>query len=714
MAEDEFEKLRREFLQSIVQGEAPRQVIEKIIMAIATLSEVEEYALYFSPERKAELFLASKNFHPEIGREEDPTFSERYTIHNLQDTTLKISSNNYHYFEIYLNRSPIGTLVIVSAKDLSPYLSHVIDTCCYNLSIAYERLISNGGIQLALDRLQVLTEFYQLISKNVKLERIYKITAREAAFRFRAHSTLLLTSSDGGRTLILQEKFGCSSSQIGQTFQVENDILGQAIKIRSFISTKTPSSSFSPKFFSLLTGLDAQTVDVCCLETFGECIGVILLCYRGTSAIQEKDASRLEEFGKAAAIVMSNAKTQERITAYTEKLEDLVSSRTADLAIQTRRAERASNAKSQFLANMSHELRTPLTTIVGYCKIIADGLFGETNEAQSEALSSIIRSSEHLKTLINDVLNLEVIETGEENPEPSSMILGEVVSDVSKLLIQSAINKGISFDTIKCDDPTYKTILYADPKHTKQILLNLFSNAIKYTPRGGRVSVSASRDEDQARIAICDTGVGIPAHKRERLFKRFERGEDEYSKSQEGTGIGLNLTRRLVEANNGKIGVESEEGRGSTFWISLPTITTLCSHDSSQATQNRNLRLDGLKILVVDDNTDTLAILKISLEGVGATVWTANCRKNGLHIVDQEELDIILTDIAMPYESGLEFIEGVRLRTDKKGTLPIVAISASAFPEDKKIALETGASIFVSKPFNPADVIVNIANLLFS
>jgi CheY-like chemotaxis protein len=363
---------------------------------------------------------------------------------------------------------------------------------------------------------------------------------------------------------------------------------------------------------------------------------------------------------------------------------------------------------------MSHELRTPLTAIVGYSSVLADGLFGPLNDKQRDALHAITRSSEHLKNLIDDVLNLARVESGKEEAEPRRIPVKDLLHQAYKLMQQTALEKGVALQPAVVPENVAEASMYADQKHIHQILINLMSNAIKYTPRGGTASVAVEILVDKLRISVTDTGVGIPPHKMQKLFERFERGDDTYSKSQEGTGIGLNLTRQLVELNGGRIGVESTVGHGSTFWFLVPLADSSAGAIAHTEVTPAMVRLDGLSMLVVDDNRDTCDVLKHILVAAGATVQVAHSVKEGLSTLEHGHPDIILTDLAIPGESGLRLIEHVRNAPGPLAALPIVVLSACAFERDKESALNAGASLFMPKPFRPSDVLRTVRELTLS
>jgi len=235
-------------------------------------------------------------------------------------------------------------------------------------------------------------------------------------------------------------------------------------------------------------------------------------------------------------------------------------------------ADAANRAKSEFLANMSHELRTPLNAIIGFAEVLQDQYFGQLNEKQKKYVDNINTSGRHLLSLINDILDLSKVEAGKMELEPESVSLKNDILGPSLVLLQEKAHKhgiNLSLDVA----PEADISLQADPKKLKQILFNLLTNAVKFTPDGGSVKVSAKRvrqEGDFIEIAVEDSGIGIKPEDLHKLFQTFSQIESAYSKSFEGTGLGLALTKKLVELHGGNIRVESEFGKGSRFAFTIP------------------------------------------------------------------------------------------------------------------------------------------------
>jgi signal transduction histidine kinase len=237
-----------------------------------------------------------------------------------------------------------------------------------------------------------------------------------------------------------------------------------------------------------------------------------------------------------------------------------------ELEIKSRELEVASQHKSEFLASMSHELRTPLNAIIGFSDVLLQGMFGDTNEKQTEYLRDILASGQHLLSLINDILDLSKIEAGRMDLDVGDFHLPTAIDDTMLLMRERAGRRGVALD--RHVDERVRDIR-ADQRKVKQVLLNLLSNAVKFTPEGGRITVSAALTDDVVEISVADTGLGIAPEDHDAVFEEF-RQVGKAEKKAEGTGLGLALCRKFVELHGGRISVRSELGQGPTFTFSLP------------------------------------------------------------------------------------------------------------------------------------------------
>ncbi|MDC0357329.1 ATP-binding protein [Oligoflexia bacterium] len=705
-------------MRMIENGEEPRRIFLAISEFASKVQGAQAAAIFLPSDRlnsEHELVASFGDYPFETTQEDDRDRSGRIALQSVANSLHHTRAGEFHHFDVIVLGAPIGSLTVIAPEGLSHFTAEKLNILAHQAGVVFERQKLSSTLQHFLDRLQVLNELNQLIASNIGLQRLLKNLARESAFRFAADVSLTFILDEEKKNLLVKGGYGCTPNIIPEKIELSSGILGQVMRVGGHLSVSNIEQR-EESGLQFLCDLGIKSVDACCLEVRGETLGAILIGFRRANTISQNDLTRFEEFSQAAAVAVANAITQERITSHTERLEELVESRTADLAIQTSRAEEANEAKSKFLANMSHELRTPLTAIVGYSSILVDGVFGGLNEKQSDALTAIARSSEHLKNLIDDVLNLARIESGKEEAEPTEIVLKDVLTQAHKLMLQTAIGKGVQIRPLELSDDVKEAAIFSDKKHIHQIIINLMSNAVKYTDKGGTVSVGVERVSDKIKISVIDSGVGIPEHKLKKLFERFERGEDTYSKAQVGTGIGLNLTRHLVELNGGRIGVESVVGKGSIFWFMMPIATqqNTASTKHEPAEIETNARLDGLSTLVVDDNRDTCEVIKHVLIAAGASVRIAHTVKDGISLLQEEVPDIVLTDLAIPGESGLVLIKHIRQASNNCAEVPIIVLSACAFNSDKEAALSAGASTFVPKPFRPIDIIKNVRQLTLS
>ena len=265
----------------------------------------------------------------------------------------------------------------------------------------------------------------------------------------------------------------------------------------------------------------------------------------------------------AASLQKSHAELEQKVEERTRELQATLE----QLAVKSRELEDASKHKSEFLANMSHELRTPLNAIIGFSQVLQQKLFGEVNDKQEEYLEDILSSANHLLALINDVLDLSKVEAGQVELEKAPFSLREALEGGVVMVRERAIEERRRSSTLELDPAV--DLVEGDERRIRQVVFNLLSNAVKFTPQGGSVVVGSAQENGEVLVAVTDTGPGIAPQDQERIFEEFQQtevGEEQ----REGTGLGLALSRRLVELHGGRIWVESEPGRGSTFTFTLP------------------------------------------------------------------------------------------------------------------------------------------------
>lgn len=380
-------------------------------------------------------------------------------------------------------------------------------------------------------------------------------------------------------------------------------------------------------------------------------------------------------------------------------------------------AESASRAKGKFLSDMSHEIRTPMNVILGYASIAQNNMDNRDQDKVKDCLEKIKEAGNHLIGIINDVLEVSRIEQGKINIENEESDIYELMTDFYNLVeIQAAVKKQKM--TINLEGITDKYV-YMDWTRISQVLINLINNAIKYTPVGGHIDVIVKEDcnnniGDNIHnyiIIVKDNGRGIDEKDMPSLFDLYTRGAYDNDISVEGTGLGLSISKQIIELMNGTIAVDSKLGEGTTFTVKLPLQYVVRTQDDKNVTDNgtdnniikNNQSLSDIKVMVVDDNQYNREIACELLRENGAHIIECASGSEAVDYIKyiNDIVDIILMDVCMPDMDGFEATRLIRqLEKDRWQDIPIVAMTANAFDEDRKKALEHGMNGHIAKPFD--------------
>ena len=425
------------------------------------------------------------------------------------------------------------------------------------------------------------------------------------------------------------------------------------------------------------------------------------------------DEGRLRGFAKVTRDMTESKRTEALESAGAEREALLQSERSARIE-----AQRATRIKDEFLATLSHELRTPLNAILGWAQVLrAKGQDERTGDEVDRAMEIIERNARAQVRLIDDLLDLSRIMGGRLRLDVQELSLFDVVQAVVDSVEPTARAKNVRLEAIL--DPA-GIVVSGDGARLQQVFWNLLTNAVKFTPKGGKIQVVLQRVNSHVEVAVTDTGVGIRGDFLPHVFDRFSQQDTSLQRKEGGLGLGLAITKQLVELHGGSVHAKSlGEGKGSTFTVSLPLAisrssakaprvhpTTGESHDTIPMP-----RLDGLRALVVDDEPDARALIRSVLEKQGATVRQCSSARQALETLGADPPDVLVSDIGMPDLDGYQFIRRYRAMEPKGARLPALALTAFARADDRKQAILAGYQAHLSKPFDIVEFVIVVAGL---
>jgi signal transduction histidine kinase len=409
-------------------------------------------------------------------------------------------------------------------------------------------------------------------------------------------------------------------------------------------------------------------------------VGALVVRRRTPGDFPEETCDLLETFASQSALAIINARLFRELE-----------SKTAELEV-------ASRHKSEFLASMSHELRTPLNAVIGFSEVLLERMFGDLNDRQEEYLRDIWSSGKHLLELLNEILDLSRVEAGHMVLEPTEFSLRGALEHGLALVRERASRHGI---TLHLDVAPNVGPVQADELRIKQVIVNLLSNAVKFTADGGRVDVRARADASGVLVSVSDTGIGVAADDRERIFDAFQQGGRKAS-TTEGTGLGLTLSRRIIELHGGRIWVDSEVGVGSTFRFSIPAGAAATAAparaDSGRPDQRRT-------VVVIDDDRRSVDLLKAYLEAVGLRVIGARDGERGVDLVRRLQPGWVVLDILLPGLDGWQVLESLKADA-ATAAIPVIVVSVL---DERAKGLALGAAEYLVKPVSREELVEALA-----
>jgi len=422
-----------------------------------------------------------------------------------------------------------------------------------------------------------------------------------------------------------------------------------------------------------------------------------------------RDATKREQL--SAALQRANEDLEIRVESRTLELRQ-----TLDSELSARReAQEASRLKDEFLMTVSHELRTPLTALYGWARMLATGEIREGQERR--AIEAIERNASAQTQLVNDLLDVSRAISGKLRLDVRTVDLSAIVASAIDSIQPAAEAKGIRLQPVL--DPNAGPVV-GDSDRLQQIVWNLLVNAVKFTPKGGRVQVRLERVNSHVELIVSDTGSGIATEFLPYVFDRFRQAQTGTTRQHTGLGLGLAIVRHLAELHGGSVRAESEGlGQGSTFRVMLPL--TIARHDAQDSSRSHptvsdrppvplGRRLDTLRVLVVDDEPQTRDLFSVVLENAGADVRAASSARDALVLIHTWSPDVLVSDIEMPQEDGYALIRNVR-ELDQFDAMVAIAVTAHARPEDRVRAIEAGFGWHLAKPVEPGELVSVIAAL---
>ncbi|MGE3189383.1 MAG: ATP-binding protein [Vicinamibacterales bacterium] len=403
----------------------------------------------------------------------------------------------------------------------------------------------------------------------------------------------------------------------------------------------------------------------------------------GRAPFDERDLALAQELARRAATAVENARLY-------------------------REAQEANRLKDEFLATLSHEMRTPLNALLGWIQLLKSDQLAPARRAR--ALEAIERSARLQAQLTADLLDVSRAITGKLQLEPQDVRIAALIETALEALRPGADLKHVS---LRFDPPPDLPPLVLDPQRLQQIVWNLLSNAIKFTPPGGAIDVGLALEDDALVLTVRDTGAGIGAEFLPFVFDRFRQADGGTTREHGGLGLGLAIVRHLVELHGGTVAAASDgPGAGATFTVRLPAVPATGHPEPAAAPRSDRTLLEGLAVLVVDDDPESCEIVRALLEEHGVLVSTARSVDEAIDIFTTDSPHIVVTDLAMPQQDGYSLLSRIRtLGIEEGGGTPVVALTAHARPEDRAAALAAGFQAYLTKPIDSAALIGTLARL---
>ena len=533
------------------------------------------------------------------------------------------------------------------------------------------RALESRSAELAtkVEQLEALREVGEAVSSSLNLQEVLEQIVANA---------VRLTGTDGGSIMEYVEDddcfevrsaYGSSDRLLERLREVkirrESTLVGRAALDRHPLEVADLAQARLDPHLQILYDDGWRSVLAVPMSRQDQMVGALVIRRKTPGSFSAETLELLETFASQSALTILNARLFRELEM-----------RSSELAVVSRH-------KSEFLASMSHELRTPLNAVIGFSEVLLDRMFGEINERQEDYLQDIRSSGLHLLELLNEILDLSKVEAGRMELEPSVFRVRDALEYTLSLVRERAGQHDI---TLELDVAPDVGEMLADALRFKQVVLNLLSNAVKFTPDHGAVSLAASVIGDDLHVTVTDTGVGVPPEDRERIFESFQQGGRGTTR-EEGTGLGLTLTKRIVELFGGRLWLDTSVGVGSTFGFSVP----MARGAGDRATRAGNARP---QLLLVDDDRASLDLVTAYLDGSGIDIVRARDGLEALEQVRRLTPSAIVLDIRLPKLDGWEVLTALRSEP-VTAAIPVVVVS---IVDEPSRGLALGAAGWLTKP----------------
>jgi signal transduction histidine kinase/ActR/RegA family two-component response regulator len=539
--------------------------------------------------------------------------------------------------------------------------------------------LDSRGKELAskVEQLEALRGVGEAVGSSLDLDEVLDRIVSNAVRLTKTDGGSIMEYDESGDSFHVRAAFGSSSDLLEQlraiTIDRESTLVGRAALARRPLEVADLAQEELDPHLDILFRDGWRSVLAVPLLRGDKTVGVLVIRRRTVGTFPPEVSELLQGFATQSALAIVNARLFRELQTKTMELEI------------------ASRHKSEFLASMSHELRTPLNAVIGFSDVLLDRMYGEINERQDEYLHDIRNSGRHLLELLNEILDLSKVEAGQMVLEPSTFGVSSVVESTLAMVRERATRHAIALSVQIADDID---TIEADELRFKQVVLNLLSNAVKFTPDGGSVSVRAYREGTDLFVTVTDTGIGVPPEDQERIFESFQQGRRGAPK-EEGTGLGLTLSRRIVELFGGRMWLESTPGGGSTFGFSVPGLP-------QQEVDIASPERDKLPVVVlVDDDRASLDLLSAYLDGSGTRVLRARDGVEALEQIRKVPPVAVVLDIKLPRLDGWEVLAELKADPDT-AAIPVVIASVV---DDRPRGLALGADEYLLKPIRRDELV---------